>query len=398
MKDLIPQEQRGRTISNVIVVCTGIAFGAAILYFGNIWKGVSKVVDAASPILIGFGIAFLLLPIVNRMDRLFNSLLGRRKPHPRLSRVMATALAVLVLLAMITGFFAILVPQLVSSIKLVVPRVAKGIQQESEIINDLLLKYNILTMEGEQLVVSWDNIVSQVLNYRNVLLDSIMAISGSIYQMVFQFLMGLIAAVYLLLDKEHFCALVKKVCYALFKRETCETLIHWARRANDIFAGFISGKVLDSLIIGVICYLGMLVIGIEYPVLISVIVGLTNVIPFFGPYIGAIPSILILLIIHPINALWFTLFILVLQQVDGNIIGPFILGDHVGLSAFWIMVAILMGGSLFGFVGMLLSVPVFALAYAIVRTVLDVILKNKGLATEVDDYVSAPESFPEEHK
>ena len=140
----------------------------------------------------------------------------------------------------------------------------------------------------------------------------------------------------------------------------------------------------------------MLIIGIEYPVLISVIVGLTNIVPFFGPYIGAIPSILILLIIHPINALWFTIFIVVLQQIDGNVIGPFILGDYVGLSAFWIMMSILIGGGLFGFLGMLLSVPVFALAYAIVRTVLENRLKKRRLPTDSAFYESAPENIREE--
>ena len=398
MKKLIPQETRARTMSNLTVVCAGILLAAAILYFDRIWKGVSRVAGAASPLLIGLGITFLLLPPVNWLDRQFNRLFSRRKPHPKLSRVLATALAVLLLLALITGFFAILVPQLVNSIKMVVPRIVSGIQEESEFINELLLKYNFLTVEGEQLVISWDNIVAQVLNYRNVLLESIMAVSGSIYTMVFQFLMGLIAAIYLLLDKERFCGIVKKACYALFKPETCTTLIYWTRRANTIFAGFISGKVLDSLIIGVICYVGLLLMRIEYPMLISVIVGLTNIIPFFGPYIGAIPSILILLIINPMSALWFTIFIVVLQQIDGNVIGPFILGDYVGLSAFWIMLSILVGGKLFGFLGMLLSVPVFALFYAIVRTLLDDRLKKKGLATGVDDYVHAPEVPPEESK
>ena len=396
MKDLIPQELRGRTLSNIVVLCSGIALAALIINFGRIWKVLGEVMDAAAPFLVGFAFAFLLLPVVNRLERLLGNTLFRRRPHPKLARVLSTAVAVLLLLALIVGFFAILVPQLVNSIKMVVPLVVQGIQEESEFINDLLLKYNFLTLEGEQLVISWDTVVSRILNYRNVLLDSIVAISGSIYTMVFQFLVGLIAAVYLLLDKERFCAIGKKICYALFKPETCETLVYWARRANTIFAGFISGKVLDSLIIGAICYVGLLLMRIEYPVLISVIIGLTNVIPFFGPYIGAIPSILILLLIHPMSALWFTIFIIVLQQLDGNVIGPFILGDYVGLSAFWIMVAILIGGGLFGFVGMLLSVPVFALIYAIVRTLLDNKLKKKGLSTDVERYVGAPETLPEE--
>ena len=165
----------------------------------------------------------------------------------------------------------------------------------------------------------------------------------------------------------------------LFKPATCETLIYWTRRANKIFAGFITGKILDSLIIGVICYVCMLLFGIEYPLLISVIVGVTNIIPFFGPFIGAIPSALILLLVNPLSALWFLVFILILQQLDGNVIGPFILGDYVGVSAFWIMLSIMVGGGLFGFAGMLLGVPVFALVYAIVRTVIETRLRKRNL-------------------
>ena len=191
-------------------------------------------------------------------------------------------------------------------------------------------------------------------------------------------------------------AQAKKVCYAVMKRPSCETLIHWARRANNIFAGFIIGKIVDSLIIGVICYICMLIFGIEYPLLISVIVGVTNVIPFFGPYIGAVPSILFLLLVNPVSALWFGIFIVILQQIDGNVIGPLILGDHVGLSAFWIMLSITVGGGLFGFAGMVLSVPTFALIYAIVRTVIDRRLKNRGLPEETERYIDAPNTLTEE--
>ena len=398
MKHIIPEEQRGRTLSNIVVVFAGILLTAFLFYFRHIWDVFSQTVEAAAPFLIGFGIAFLLLPILNRMEQFFNSIFSKRAPHPRLCRVLATLIAVIVLLSMLVGFFSLLVPQLVTSIQAVVPVVVNAIQERSEFINDLLLKYNFLTTDGEQLVISWDTVVSRILNYRNVLLDSIKAISSGIYTMVFQFLVGLIAAFYMLLDKERFSAQGKKACYALFSRSTCETLIYWARRAGTVFAGFISGKILDSIIIGIICYVGMLILQLEYPLLISVIVGLTNIIPFFGPYIGAVPSILILLLVNPMSALWFTIFIIVLQQLDGNVIGPFILGDYVGLSAFWIMASILVGGGLFGFLGMLLSVPVFAVIYAIIRTVLENRLKKRNLPTSTDFYRGAPDNLQEEGK
>ena len=231
-------------------------------------------------------------------------------------------------------------------------------------------------------MIAWENVVSQLMNYTSLLVNNLMAISSSIYTLVFQMLVGMIAAFYLLMDREKYCAQVKKLCYGLFKPSTCETLIYWTRRAHKIFSGFITGKILDSMIIGVICYVCMLLFRIEYPLLISVIVGFTNIVPFFGPLIGAIPSALILLLINPLSALWFLVF----------------MGDYVGLSPFFIMLAIMIGSGLFGFAGMLLSVPVFALIYAIVKASTEARLRARNLPTESSAYEKAPEnlSLPQE--
>ena len=398
MKPLIPEDLRGKTRSMTIVVCIGITLAIALLHLKNILAVAGDILSTVMPFFIGFAIAFLLLPIVNRMDRLFNLLFSRKKPHPKLCRSLSTLIAYIVLLTLLTGFFAILVPQLITSIKSILQYVANFVSMNSETINQLLLKYEFLSIEGEQLVIAWENVVSQLMNYTSVLLNNLMAISSGIYTMVLQLFVGMIAAFYLLMEKERFCAQIKKVCYAIFKPATCERLIYWTRRANKIFAGFITGKILDSLIIGVICYICMLLFHIEYPLLISVIVGITNVIPFFGPFIGAVPSVLILLLVNPWSALWFGVFILILQQLDGNLIGPFILGDYVGLSPFWIMLSILIGGGLFSFTGMLLGVPVFALFYAIVRTLIDNRLKERRLPVGSKFYAGAPENLQEEKK
>ena len=369
MKPFIPKDLRGRTISNIIVVCAGCALAAALLHLGEIWSVVRAVLHTLMPFIIGFAIAFLLLPIV---------------------------IAYIVLLALLSGFFAILVPQLITSIKSILQYIANFVQMNRETINQLLLKYEFLSIEGEKLVIAWENVVSQMMNYTSLLVNNLMAISSSIYTVVFQLFVGMIAAFYLLMEKETFCAQAKKVCFGLFKPVTCQKLIYWTRRAHKIFAGFITGKILDSMIIGVICYVCMLVFRIEYPLLISVIVGITNVIPFFGPFIGAIPSGLILLLVNPLSALWFLVFIVILQQLDGNVIGPFILGDYVGLSPFWIMLSIMVGGGLFGFAGMLLSVPLFALIYAIVRASLETRLRQRNMPVDTRFYEKAPENLLEE--
>lgn len=398
MKSLIPQNLKGRTVSNIIVVCVGIVLAATLLHLGSVWETMAAILHTMAPFLIGFVIAFLLLPIVNRVERFFNRTLFRRKAHPRLSRSLATVIAYIVLLALLAGFFAILVPQLITSVKSILQYIANFVSNNRETINQLLLKYEFLSIEGEQLVIAWEKVVSQLMNYTSLVVDNLMAISSSIYTLVFQLFVGMIAAFYLLMEKETFCAQIKKLCYSLFKPATCERLIYWTRRAHKIFAGFITGKILDSLIIGIICYVCMLLFRIEYPLLISVIVGVTNIIPFFGPFIGAIPSGLILLLVNPLSALWFGVFILILQQLDGNVIGPFILGDYVGLSPFWIMLAILIGGGLFGFTGMLLSVPLFALAYAILRAAMENRLREKHLPVESKYYAGAPENLHQEDK
>ena len=398
MKSFIPEDMRGRTLSNLIVVCVGILLAITLLHLKELRSGLAALLHTVMPFVVGFAIAFLLLPIVNRVEKLFGKVLSRKKPHPKLCRVLATVIAYVVLLALLSGFFAILVPQLITSIKSILQYVRSFVSSNRETINQLLLKYEFMSIEGEKLVIAWENVVSQAMNYTSLLVDNLMAISSSVYTIVFQLFVGMVAAFYLLMDKEKFCAQMKKLCYSLFKPNTCELLIYWTRRAHRIFAGFITGKILDSLIIGVICYVCMLIFRIEYPLLISVIVGVTNIIPFFGPFIGAIPCALILLLVNPLSALWFLIFIVILQQLDGNLIGPFILGDYVGLSPFWIMLSIMIGGGLFGFAGMLLSVPLCALIYAIVRVIMEARLRRRSLPTESDFYVNAPENLQEDKK
>jgi len=195
-----------------------------------------------------------------------------------------------------------------------------------------------------------------------------------------------VIAIYMLLSKEKFLAQSKKVMVALFPEKRCNRILEVARRTNRIFSGFVLGKIIDSAIIGIICYIVMSIIRLPYPMLISVIVGVTNVIPFFGPLIGAIPSAFLILLIDPLQCVIFIAFIVILQQFDGNILGPRILGDSVGLSSFWILISITVFSGIFGFAGMVLGVPVFAVMYMLLSDLVSRKLKEKGQPLQTEIY------------
>ena len=397
-----------------------IALFALISYFvlSNM-KGIRDALHGLGvilrPFVYGAVIAYLVVPLCKRLEGLFSKWFKRENSSA--ARGLAIVLSLLTGLIIVLAVLLLIIPSLAQSIQRLAAALPGQIEALRVELETLFKAHPEWAPWLEKITGNWYKYIDEFL------VSGLPAITGSLMGLLSSgasalpqltgslingaagvvgvlsnLMLGIIVAIYLLAHRRQLAAQARLLLRSALKPSWADWVEKEVHFADRMFHGFFMGKLLESAIVGLLCYIGCLLMGFGTPELIAVIVGVTNIIPFFGPYIGAIPSILILLIINPMNALWFTVFILVLQQVDGNIIGPFILGDHVGLSAFWIMLAILMGGGLFGFVGMLLSVPVFALVYAILRTVLDVQLKNKGLATEVDDFVSAPETFPEEHK
>nr|MCR5420264.1 AI-2E family transporter [Lachnospiraceae bacterium] len=249
----------------------------------------------------------------------------------------------------------------------------------------------------EVLDMYWENItdyaVKEILPKIQGLISTLSTtVLGSMWGVVvfiFKLIIGIILSVYLLYNKELYAAQAKKITYSLFDEERANNLINNTRFANKTFGGFISGKIVDSFIIGLLCFIGTTILQMPYALLISVIVGVTNIIPFFGPYLGAIPSGFIILMINPVKCLWFLIFILVLQQIDGNIIGPKILGDSTGLSSFWVIFSITLFGGFFSVLGMFFGVPVFAIIYAAIKTFIDTRLERKNLPSDTAFYVNS---------
>lgn len=226
------------------------------------------------------------------------------------------------------------------------------------------------------------DLLSQINDFMSHLTEGVFNVVNEVMNAV----IGVIVSVYVLFSKEKFSMQTKKIIYAVFKPDHANMILHLTIKSNSIFGGFIIGKIIDSAIIGVLCFIGLSILRMPYTLLVSVIIGVTNVIPFFGPYIGAIPSAVLIMLSEPKMGFYFIIFILVLQQLDGNVIGPTILGDSTGLSAFWVMFSILLGGGLFGFVGMILGVPTFAVIYYVVSMLINHNLEKRKLPTATNCY------------
>lgn len=385
-------EKRTTLRMGVIWIAFAALMTGLIVYFPPVWAFISQVLSLFTPIFVGISVAFVMYPLQKRLDGLLLRI-PLFKKKPMIPRVISSLLSILLLLVLIALFFSIVAPQVVQSMSSIGQYAANFVEAHAEEIRDFLVNFNILDADSKELIADWKSLVTQLLNVTPSLVGRVVSVSGSIVSVAANFLIGLVTAVYILLDKERLFALVKKIGYACLRREKMDELIYWTRQGGSLFSGFISGKLLDSALIGALCYVGMRIFGWEYPVLIAVIIGVSNIIPFFGPFIGWTPSALILLMINPSHALWFTVFLVILQQLDGNVIGPFILGDRVGLSPLSITVAIMVGGGLFGLLGMLICVPCYALLYGIIRTSVARKLRDKGLSDKTEDYRDAPEDM-----
>ena len=246
---------------------------------------------------------------------------------------------------------------------------------------------NWFNQNGESVVKKVQDWIAKEVDFATALSSAAEQVYG-IAKGVFNAVVGVVVAVYMLISKDRFQAQAKKITVALFRQDHADRVMELARRTNAIFGGFIVGKIIDSVIMGIICYIGTLILGTPYAMLVSVIVGVTNIIPFFGPLIGLVFCCLLVLLQNPLQALYLAIFLLVLQQVDGNIIGPRILGERLGISDFWILVSITVFGGLFGFAGMLIGVPVFTLIYSLINDGVNRALKKKQQPLQTDLYYS----------
>ncbi|MBQ8786028.1 MAG: AI-2E family transporter [Oscillospiraceae bacterium] len=359
---------------------------------------ISEFFRVIAPVTWGVVIAYICNPLMKFFERIFAKVIEKKKPHPKINRCLSIFVSLSLLIAIIVALLTVIIIQVRDSVMEILYNIPAYITQLEKLITKWLGDYPEIVRYFESQL---ETIQPKLIDYANNMLDSLGDLSiklkdGAIGFLVAlkDFVIGFIVAIYLLYSKETFAAQARKIVYAVFPRGMSKTVLRISAKANTTLSGFLSGKLLDSLIIGILCFICMSIMKMEFVALISVIVGVTNIIPFFGPFFGAIPSAFLLLITAPKQVIPFVIFILILQQFDGNILGPKILGDSTGLTPFWVMFAIFVGGGLFGFPGMVLGVPVFAVIYALISESVAYLLKRKRLSHRTRDYVEFDISNP----
>lgn len=384
-------------VTAVLVIVTCIAAALVFIRWQTVYGAIKYVNRVLAPIIYGAILAYLLTPIYNQVyrlaDRILTPYLKRGKKKRGLAKGAATLASIAFLAAVAAGLVWLILPRVFESVKGIVNSIPSNAARIALWIEALFADYPDIEMavlnvynQGVEKLVSWVQTTTDLLpNIERIITGVYTGIMG-VVNLVKNVLIGIIVMVYLLNIKDTLAAQGKKIIYSLFPLPAANEAVEKWRFIHRVFGGFIIGKLWDSLIIGILTFVWLSIIKMPYTVLISVIVGVTNIIPFFGPFIGAIPSAILVLLVDPRKCLWFLLSILAIQQLDGNIIGPKILGNSTGLSSFWVLFSILLFGGIMGPVGMIIGVPMFAVLYRLAAEWVNKRLKRKDLPTITDAY------------
>lgn len=387
-------------ITAFLVLASAILFYYFLFHNEQFLHFFTNIIDICFPIIDGLVIAFLLCPMINWFERrvfvLFRKKEKRTEPVSETAfkwlRVLSIFLSYIIVISLLTAFVLTVIPQIKESVMNIYAQSSQYKENIESWIADVFEKNPDIELWVMDL---YENYTAQFTEWKNnFLLPKAQELLATVSTGVFNFvgalwdiIIGAIVSIYVLYSKEKFSGQFKKMAYGFLNTKTANVLISNIRMVNSKFSGFIVGKLLDSFIIGILCFVGCSIFGFDYPVLLGLIIGVTNIIPFFGPFIGAIPCILLLFMINPLHSLYFAIFILALQQFDGNVLGPAILGESTGISSFWVIFSITLFGGLWGVTGMIVGVPLFAVLYAIIKTLLVTKLTKKDLPTETQKYV-----------
>ncbi len=416
------------------MIIISVLFVVFVFKFDSFAAGFSWVGSVSAPLICGIVIAYIMNPLVKMLEnKVFkgirdgkpaaakkqpsvneSKLVKTIKKHSKtpeqkqksrrvLARALSIVLAYIIVLAAIAGIFIAIVPSVTKSVVDLIDQMPDYLERAEGWVLDIFSnnpdiskfvmgEFNDIADLVEQIAGAVKPMAGNILG--NVS-SGIFKAAGALFTSLKNLVIGLIIAIYLLYSKEHMLAQVKKIFFAFFKQERCQRIFRAAGKANRIFTQYIISNLMDSLLIMVLMLIGMLIMGMPYSSLVAVVCGVTNLIPFFGPFIGAIPCAVLILLADPIKVIWFAIYVLILQQLDGNVIKPLLFGESVGLPAIWVLVSITVGGGMFGIVGMLLGVPVFAVFYLLFSEFVSDKLKKKDLPGSTADYEDTIDNFSE---
>ena len=376
-----------------------ISLSIAVFFVVYRFQGIGDLVhtlgDILAPFIYGGVVAYLLRPMCNFYERAFSGVLP--KGAKRMANPIAVALSLLTGIALVYALIIMIAPQLYESIYSLWISIPDKIRQfvqwatvrfgDEEVVAQILTLFERNSDSVYQQLEAWaKEILSPYLTGLSSIVSGVGSSLVKFFKFLYNLLIGLIVACYLLASRKRFARQSVLVVRSLLKPRWADLFLNEVAFVDRTFGGFIDGKLLDSAIIGVLCYIGCVIFRFPYALLVSALIGVTNVIPFFGPFIGAVPATLLIMIENPIKGLWFIVFVLLLQQLDGNVIGPKILGDRTGLSSFWVLFAIVLFAGLWGVVGMVVGLPLFAVIYDIVKKLVRRGLTRKGQEQLWDQY------------
>jgi len=376
MKSMYSKEEIRKPLLTGLIILFGVIAYHVFDNFEATLKFLDNLAGIFSPIVGGFMLAYLLnIP----MKSIENKLLKKVKLKPGLRRSLALVLTLILVIGFFTLAFYFVLPQLVRSVNQLVEASPTYISNLAQFLQAQITKLNLSEDIVNEILSLWKTVINGVtsvmLNFAEYALGTVSGIISGIFNAFISTVLG----IYILTSKEKLQRTFKKVFYAFTPRTFCDKAAKYIRIVDGSFENFIRGQIIEALILGTICYIGMLIFGFEYALVISFLVGLTNIIPLFGPYIGAIPSMLLLVMVNPIHALWFIVFLLILQQIESNLIYPRVVGSNMGISGFWIIFAVVVGNSLFGILGILLGIPLLSSVYIIVKEIAEERLRRKKI-------------------
>jgi len=404
--------QPNKNYTTIALYCIAVLAAVIILYafvnnIASVWSGLTAILGYLRPVTYGILLALILNPILRFYESKVLSRLRRKRAHttrathPARRRAVAILLTLLTVVLTIVIIFGLFIPQMIGSFGGLIKRMPEYAEQINAFIRsvtDSLEAFRVLEPNSEvaklitgltsQLTSSLSNIGGNVDAWLSAAASQILSLGAQMASGFVNWVLGFLISIYILFDREKLFAQARKISVALLPERIVQWIDEISVEAAQIFKGFLVGKVIGSLFVGILCSLGMVILRIPYPIPIGVLIGLTNIFPYFGPFVGAILGTLLILLINPFKALLFLVFVIALQQFDNNVLEPKILGGRTGLSALWVVVSVLLFGGLFGMMGMFLGVPVFAIIYAVLKKVVAHSLIQKGKSADTRDYAS----------